>query len=506
MPVGGGFGGKFVLIEPLLAVIAVAAKRPVRLVLTRMEEFLATNPSPQCIIEVKTGARRDGTLTALQARVVFDTGVYPGSPLQIACLLLGGYYRFPNLDIHGYEVLTNRFGPGAYRAPGAPQATFAIESQLDELARKLGLDPLELRLRNAVAEGDPQPDGTPWPRIGLRECLERLRAHPAWRDRGAPPRGGDAAGRREGVGIAVGGWPGGLEPAAAACRLDNDGRVTVVTGSVDLTGTNTTLALIAAEVLGLRPDQVRVVNGDSDAAPFAGVSGGSKITYTVGAAVRRAAEDARQQILRIAADVLESSVEDLEIVDGTVQVRGAPARALPLAEIGRLSTTFGARFAPVDGRGTSAITANAPGFAAQLARVAVDEETGEVAVRRYVAVQDVGRALNPAAVEGQLHGGVAQGIGWALYERMVFDEDGRLLTASFLDYAVPSATRVPPIETAFVEVPSADGPFGAKGVGEPPVVPGAAAVANAVRDAVGVRVTEIPITPERLLRALGRLA
>ena len=496
MPVGGGFGGKFVLIEPLVAAAAVAMERPVVLQYTRMEDFLGGNPAPDCRIQLKVGAKRDGTITALQSRMVFDTGSSAGSPLQIAAILMGGYYRFPNLEIRGFEVLTHKPGAGAYRAPGAQQGTFAIESVMDELARRLGLDPLEFRLMNCVVEGDERPNGNAWPRIGLKECLEALRDHPAWRDR----EGARAAGR--GVGIAVGGWPGGVEPATAVCRLDADGRLTVVLGSVDLSGTNTTFAQVAAEAFGMDAAEIGITTASTDSAPYAGGTGGSKITYTVGPAVRKAAEEARQQILDIAAQHLEAAAEDLEIADGMVRVKGVPSSGVSLRQIASMSMSFGGKYEPVYGRGATAITESAPGFAAHLAEVEVDEVTGETRVARYVAVQDVGFAINPAAVEGQIHGGVAQGIGWALYEGMSYDAEGQLLTASLMDYALPKAGMVPPIETVLVEVPSTHGAYGSKGAGEPPAIPGPATVANAVRDAVGVRVTEIPIRPQVLARRM----
>ena len=247
MPVGGGFGGKFVLIEPLVAAAALAAGRPVLLHYSRMDDFLAGNPAPDCRISVKLGATREGKITALESRLVFDTGSSGGSPLQIAAILLGGYYRFPNLDLRGHEVLTNKPGAGAYRAPGAQQATFAIESAIDELARKLALDPLEFRLRNCAVEGDERPNGGAWPRIGLKECLEALRDHPAWQQRDA------ARAQGRGVGIAVGGWPGGIEPATAVCRLDSNGKLTVVLGSVDLTGTNTAFPKLPRKRLARPP-------------------------------------------------------------------------------------------------------------------------------------------------------------------------------------------------------------------------------------------------------------
>ncbi|HEV2108528.1 MAG TPA: xanthine dehydrogenase family protein molybdopterin-binding subunit [Thermomicrobiales bacterium] len=496
MPVGGGFGGKFVLIEPMVAAAAMAVQRPVLLQFSRMEDFLTANPAPGCRIELKVGAKRDGTITALQSKMMFESGAMGGSPLQIAAILMGGYYRFPHLEIRGYEVLTNRSKMGAYRAPGAQQGTLAIESVMDELARKLSLDPLEFRIQNCVMDGDERPNGNAWPKIGLKQTLEALRRHPAWQQR----EQSRAKGR--GIGIAVGGWPGGVEPATAVCRLDANGKMTVVLGSVDLNGTNTTFAQVAAESFGLPAEDIHVQTASTDSAPYAGGTGGSKVTYTVGPAVQRAAEDAKQQILNIAAEHMEAAVEDLELIDGTIQVKGVPGTGVSLKEIASMSMTVGSKYEPVYGRGSSAITESAPGFAVHLAEVEVDDVTGETRVTRYVAVQDVGYAINPAAVEGQIHGGVAQGIGWALYEGMSYDDEGQLLTASFLDYALPKAEMIPDIEVVLVEVPSEHGPYGAKGVGEPPAIPGAATVANAIRDATGVRVTDIPIRPERLANAL----
>lgn len=495
MEVGGAFGAKYALIDPLVAALAWKIGQPVRLVYTRNEEFRAANPAPATVMRVKTGAKRDGTLTALEATVMVDTGAYPGGTAGILCTLLGGTYRWPNLLIDGYDVFTHKPGTGAYRAPGAPQACFAIEGQIDEMARQLKLDPLEFRLQNVVGEGDPMPDGSTWPRIGAREVLEALREHPAWRDR-------NRKGSGEGVGIAFGGWPSATEPATAACRLNAEGSLTIVVGSSDISGTKTGMVLLAAEAFGVEPDAINVVTADTNTAPFAGASGGSKITYTVGAAVAKAAAEARQQVLAIAADQLEVSPDDLEIAGDRVEVRGAPGKGLSLREIAHLSSDFGQKYEPVFGRGRAAPSASAPGFVAHLARVHVDEETGAVQLLDYVAVQDVGRALNPAGIEDQVRGGVAQGVGWALYETMSYDEDGRLQTGSLMDYALPSALKVSAITPVLVEVPSPEGPHGARGVGEPPIVPGAAVIADAIADATGVRPTEIPMTPERVLAAL----
>jgi CO/xanthine dehydrogenase Mo-binding subunit len=499
-PLGGGFGAKFVLLEPLAGALALRLRRPVSVVMTRTEEFLSTTPAPPAVIELKVGARRDGTLTALEGRAVFDAGAYAGAPLGIALLLMGSYYQVPNIELRGYEVLTHKPGNGAYRAPGAVQGTFAIESVMDELARLTGVDPIDLRLRNASRPGDPMVTGQPWPKMGLVECLERLRVERGRRV--APPAGATNGRYRRGTAVAIGGWMGGIEPANAACRLDRDGTLSILVGTVDMSGTNTALAQIAAEAFGLPVEDIRVVNGDSDSAPYAGASGGSKITYTVGVAVERAARDARRQLLAIAADRLEAAVEDLEIVDRAVRVRGVPGRSVSLGELAKASMQFGAKYEPVFGRGGSATVVRSPAFAAHLSEVLVDTETGAVRVLRHLTVQDVGRAINPAAVEGQIQGGVVQGIGWALLERMPYDPAGQLLAATLMDYALPQSDQAPAVESVLLEVPSEHGPFGAKGVGEPPVVGVPAAVANAVADATGRRFTSLPITAEGVVEAL----
>lgn len=497
MEVGGAFGAKYALIDPLVAGLAKDTGRPVQLVYTRNEDFLAATPAPGTVMHVKTGAKKDGTLTALQATVIVDTGAFPGGTSGILSLLLGGTYRFPNLLIDAYDVLTNKPGCGAYRAPGAPQACFAIEGQMDELAQKLNLDPLEFRLQNAVVEGDPMPSGGAWPRIGSREVLQKLQEHPEWTNRHEKKPG-------EGVGIAFGGWPGGTQPAAASCRLNDDGSLTIVVGTADISGTKTGMALLAAESFGGSADAVNVMTADTDTAPFAPASGGSKITYTAGMAVAKAAAEARRQVLEIAADQLEAAPEDLDIVGDRVEVKGVPSRSIDLRQIARLSTGFNSKYEPILGHGRAAPPQAAPGFVAHLARVHVDEDTGIVRVLHYVAVQDVGKAINPAGVIDQIQGGVAQGVGWALYEQMVYDDQGRLRTTTFADYDLPSAVEVPPIDAVMVEVESPVGPFGARGVGEPPVVPGGAAIASAIFDATGVHLSDLPMTPEYVLSALQK--
>jgi CO/xanthine dehydrogenase Mo-binding subunit len=495
-PLGGAFGGKFALIEPLAAGAALALGRPVRLALTRTEDFLSMNPVSAQVTHLRIGALEDGTLTGLEARMIVDRGANAGWGLEgITSSLVAGPYRWRAHDVVGYGVLTNRFTFGAYRGPGAPAAAFALETLLDELAATLGLDPIELRLRNAVVQGDVAISGTPYATIGAVEVLERIREHPLWASRHELPEG-------EGVGMAVGHWPGGNEPAAAVCRVDKDGTMTIVTSAVDMSGVSTGFAAIAAATFGLEPEKVRVVLADTATGPYAGASGGSKITYTVGTAVLRAAEAAREKLLAAASEELEIAPDDLEVVDGVVRAVGAPDRSISVAEIASKALRFGGRYEPIEGHGGSAQTSGAPSVAAHLAHVRVDRETGEVTVLRHVVAQDVGRALNPALVEGQMRGGVAQGIGWALYEELAHDEDGRLVTTSFMEYAIPNAERVPEIETLIVEVPAPDGPFGAKGIGEAPVVGAPAAIVNAVAAATGARLRELPMTPARVWSAL----
>lgn len=496
-PVGGGFGGKIVLYEPMVAAAAMAVGRPVKLTLTRMEELAAGNPAPATRIWLKVGAKRDGSLTALHTKIIVDSGCYSSGLGGAIAFLLGSMYRLPHFLLESTEVLTFKASAGAYRAPGAPCGDFALETVMDELARGLNLDPLDMRLKNAARTGDLRSDDKPWPSIGLYEVLEALKVHPAWQQR----EQAKAAGR--GVGIAVGGWTGGVEPTAAACSVDRDGTINIQVGSADLSGTTTTFALIASEVFGVPVENVRVSIGDTSNSPYAGVSAGSKTTYTVGPAVQKAAQEARIQALAIAADEFEADPADLEIVDGSIRVRGLPGREIALSEIAAKGMKWDSQYGPIMATGRHADPEQAPGFCAQLAEVDVDEETGAVQVHRLVVVQDAGRAINPLAVEGQMLGGSTQGLGWALYEGIEYSEEGQILTGSLMDYAIPSMVQAAgQYETVIVEVPTDHGPFGARGVGEPPVIATAAAVANAIADKTGARPTDLPMTPPRVLSAL----
>jgi CO/xanthine dehydrogenase Mo-binding subunit len=498
--VGGGFGGKIYLTELITAALAVAVKRPVKYIMSRKEDMLAATPAPFAHVELKTGMKSDGSLVALKAKLVYDSGAFPGAPVMPGCLFVGGYYKCPNLQIEGFEVLTNKVSVGALRAPGAHNATHAIESHMDIMAQELGLDPIEVRMKNAVEEGDLLPSGQPYPRIGLKDCLQAISESEVWKRRrtitDTPNRG---------VGMAVGGWIGGLQPASAMVALNSDGTIDVTVGSADISGTNTSFQQIAAEVLNVPLSSVAVTYGDTKTAPYAGMSAGSKTTYTVGKAVQLAAEDAKRQILDIAARRFEASPDDFELADAEVHLSGDADKVITFARLGKMTTNFGARFAPVVGRGTMNTRQSAPGFSTQAAEVEIDPDTGEVTVHGYAVVQDAGFAINPLSVEGQMQGGASQGLGIALSEEMQYDDQGRLLNANLLDYRLPTTQDLPPIEAIIVEVPSEEGPYGARIIGEPSIVPGGATVANAVADAIGVRVTEIPITPERVLRALGKL-
>ncbi len=497
---GGAFGGKLLVVDPLAAAATLRLRRPVRVELTRLEDFRMTNPAPASIFDVRLGATSDGRLRGLQARLRLETGGFSDNSVEgVAAILTIGPYHWDAHEVVAYGVETNRVATGAYRAPGAPQATFALEQLIDELAERLGMDPIELRRRNIVAPEDEMADGTAWGEIGLDECLARLAAHPLYRDRANLPDG-------EGVGLAVGAWPGGRQPAAAICRLEADGRVTVVTGVVDMSGTMTGFAAIAAEGLGIVAEEVSVVSADTASAPRSPVSGGSVITYSAGRAVQKATAALREKILAYAALLLETDVRDLELEGGKVSPKGSPERGLTLAEIGRKLDGFSSDFEPLEGHGGSVPPVLAPLTSAHLVHLRVDPESGSVEVLRYVIAQDVGRALNPAIIEGQLHGGATQGLGWALYEAMVHDDAGQLLTGTFLDYAIQRASQVPVFETIIVEVPAPDGPYGAKGIGEGPVCGAAAAVANALADATGVRFRTMPMTPPRVWRGIAEAA
>ena len=491
MPVGGGFGGKVLLLETLLALLARRVMRPLRLVLTRQQVFAVAHGAPAARFELEVGAKGDGSLTGLRARFHYDNGASAGWHAGISSSFLSGTYRWPSYEITGFEVSTNKTPVEAYRAPGAPQTYFALESAMDELAQKLDLDPIELRLRNAVREGDPTGDDEPWPRIAFVECLEVAKRHPLYT---AP------VGPGEGVGVAAGSWGGARTPSAAGCRVEPDGTLSVLIGTPDVSGASTGLAMIAADAFGISADRVRIETGETGVAPYGAVAAGSQTTYSLGAAVHEAAAEARRQLLEIATEEMEAAPEDLEITDGRVAVRGVPDRFVEITQLVTLATEFMGRYRPIQASGRSAVLVASPQFTVHIARVKTDPETGDFQLTGYAAIQDVGKAINPPEIEGQVHGGATQSLGRAFGEQLVYDSDGLLRTGTLLDYELPTVDMLPSIDVRIIEVPSPVGPLGAKGVGEPPAIPGAAALANAVSRATGIRVRDLPIDRSRLVR------
>ncbi len=491
MTVGGGFGGKVSLLESLLTLLALEVGRPLRLALSRQQEFVVAHPAPAAVFEIELGAKRDGKLVGLRARYHFDNGATSGWHAGIGGSFLGGTYQIADLELTGYEVATNKTPVDAYRAPGAPQAYFALESAMDELALELDLDPIELRLRNATKEGDPTVDGGKWPRIAMVEVLEEARRHPLYTA---------AVGAGEAVGVAIGSWGGARTPAAAGCRVEPDGTLSILIGTPDIAGASTGLAMIAAEAFGVPTDKVRIETGETGVAPRGPIAAGSQSTYSLGGAVQEAAVEARRQLFEIATEVLEAGPEDLEIIDGRVAVRGVPNRFVEITKLVAMSTEFMGRHKPIQATGRSAVRGASPQFTVQIARVKADPETGAFHLTGFAAIQDVGRAINPPEVKAQIHGGAAQALGRALGEQLAYDSDGQLRSGSFLDYELPTIDQLPEIDVRLIEVPSPVGPLGAKGVGEPPAIPGSAALANALARATGIRLRAVPIDRSALVQ------
>lgn len=502
--IGGGFGGKVEgIFAPIAVLLAKKARRPVKLVLTRREELVGSNPAPHSVIRLKSGARKDGRLTALEGEILVDAGAFPsGWIMNSITVLLRNNYKFPAWRLEGLEVLTHKASIAAYRAPGGPNAAFAIECQLDEMARRLDLDPLQLRLQNLVEEGDSLTDLEPQVRVGGREVLNALAGHPAWTDPAPARHGSD--GLLHGRGLALGSWEGGRGPASAVAILDGDGKFSIVLGTVDLSGSFTSLAQIAAEALGVSVEKIIIRKASPDYAPFAPMSAGSQTIFAMGAAVKEAALDLRAKLLRHAAKELQVSEGDLAVDDEGIFSTGQSSQRRSFETLYQLGTEWFAEYGPLLGQGSAPQRQRAPGFAASIAEVAVDPATGQVRVTRLTTAQDVGRAINPLSVAGQLQGGSTQSVGMALWEEVMYDEQGRVRNPNLLDYRIPTAADLPLIETIIVEAPGGDGPYGAKLVGEPSIIPPVAAVANAVAAAVGARICDLPLSPERVWRAMRR--
>jgi len=510
--VGGGFGGKLrVGVEHFAALLAKKSGRPVKIMTTGEEELTAAYPRQGTLIELKTGVTRDGRLTARQGRIYFDTGAFAGSGpgvASVATMVLAGPYRTPNLFLEGYAVYTNKTNCGSYRAPSGPQANFAVESQMDVIADALGIDPLELRLRNIVREGDEGPTGQVLTAVGLEECLLRAAEAIGWKDRRPAP------GR--GKGIACGWWTTTGGSSGVYVKINPDGTVALNTGAVEIgTGALTGAAQVLAEELGVDLTDINVVSADTFSTPFDFGAQGSRTAFAVGNACRAAAADLRRALFAQAALLLGVSEDALALRDKHVV---GPEGRVSLAELARQSQmagggmiAHGTFIAPGTAYDTKRVEGHAypafhsPSFHAHAVDLSVDEETGEVTIHKYVVAQDVGFALNPTYIEGQIEGGVAQGLGQTLSEEIVYRE-GRVLNANLTDYKMPTALDVPRVESIIVEHPGLIGPYGAKGVGEPPNVEPPATVANAIAAAIGVRVTSLPITAEKIVMALRERA
>jgi CO/xanthine dehydrogenase Mo-binding subunit len=508
--VGGGFGGKLrVGVEHFAALLARATGRAVKVMTTSEEELTAAYARQPAIVELKTGVTRDGRILAREGRLWFDTGAFAGSGpgvASVATLMLAGPYRIPNLLLEGYAVYTHKTNFGSFRAPSGPQANFAVESQMDIIADALGLDPLELRLRNIVREGEEGPTGQVLTAVGLEECLRKAAAAIGWEERRPAP------GR--GKGIACGWWTTTGGSSGVYVKVNPDGTVALNTGAAEIgTAALTGAAQVLAEDLGVELADIHVVSADTLSTPFDFGAQGSRTAFAVGNACRAAVADLKRQILALAARHLDVAEGALQVRDGCVTAAVEGKRAT-LAELARLSQasgggliahgTFVAPPTPYDTKrveGHVYPAFHSPSFHAHAVDLSVDADTGEVTVHRYVVAQDVGFAMNPTYIEGQIEGGVAQGLGQALSEEIVY-ENGRVLNANLTDYKMPTAVDVPRVESILVQHPSLVGPFGAKGVGEPPNIEPPAAVANAVASATGVRITDLPITAEKIALAL----
>jgi CO/xanthine dehydrogenase Mo-binding subunit len=492
--IGGGFGGKtIVYLEPLALILARKSGRPVKMVMTREEVFRATGPTSGSSSTVKIGATKDGKITAVKATYNLQAGAFPGSPIRgaVGCAL--SPYDIANVEITGYDVVTNRPKVAAYRAPGAPIGAFSMESALDELARALKIDPLVLRQKNAAKEGTKAAYGATFRRIGYQETLQAALSHPHYKT---------PLGPNQGRGVASGYWFNAGGESSATVNVNEDGTVVVVTGHPDIGGSRASMVNIVAELMGIDYRRVQALIGDTSVVGFSALTGGSRVTFAAGMVVTQAAERVIQTLRERAAKIWKIDVEAVVWENGEARPAGSNAGEFPPLTLTELAAKATATGGPINARSSLNTEGAAGGFATQICDVEVDPETGKVQVIRYTAFQDAGRAIHPSYVEGQIQGGVVQGIGWALNEECIFGANGLLDNPSFLDYRMPVASDLPMIEPVVLEVPNDKHPQGVRGVAEVPIVPAMAAVANAVRNAIGLRLTELPMSPPKVLAAL----
>jgi CO/xanthine dehydrogenase Mo-binding subunit len=494
--IGGGFGGKTtIFMEPLaLALSRKAGGRPVKLVMSRSDVLRATGPTASASMDVKLGLKKDGTITAAEVRFRMQGGPFVGaSPVHEALSCALACYDVAAVHHEGFEVLANRPKAAAYRAPGSPMAAFAVESLLDEMCRELGLDPLAVRLKNAAREGTKASFGPTFNRIGLVETLQATMAHP---NLSVP------LGPNQGRGVASGFWFNHGGETSVSLAIGEDGTVTVSVGTPDIGGSRASLAMMTAETLGIAYEDVRVNIVETGALGVNEPTHGSRATFASGLAAVEAAKQAiRQMCARAAAD-WGIDAEAVEWRDGAAMPAGPNAGKFPPMTIAEIGAKMGSTGGPISGH--HEVTAGGVGasFGAHVVDVEVDPETGRTTILRYLVVQDAGRAIHPAYVEGQYQGGAAQGIGWALNEAYIYGKDGRLQNTVFLDYRIPVASDLPMIDTVIVEVPNPGHPYGVRGVGETGITPPLPAIANAIHAAAGVRLRELPMTPPKILAAI----
>ena len=492
--IGGGFGGKTVVyVEPVATMLARKSGCPVKIVMSREDVFRASGPTSGSAMRVKIGVKKDGKIVAADGEFKYQAGAFPGSPVMNGCMCAFSPYDIPNARTVGYDVVCNRPKAAAYRAPGSPISAFAVESVLDVLAQKLGMDPLQMRLKNAARAGTQMLYGPKLSHNGYAETIEAILNHPGYK---TPLK------KNQGRGVASGYWFNGGGESSATVHVNEDGTVVVATGSPDIGGTRASMAIMAAETLGIDYDKVRPIVADTASVGYTHVTGGSRVTFATGIAVVEATKKVINDLCARAAMTWKVDVEGVIWENGHARPASSNVgdfEPLSLKEIAAKRALTGGPIGAEAGVNPGGV---APGFATQFCDVEVDPETGKVTVLRYVAAQDVGRAIHPSYVEGQIQGGVAQGIGWALNEEYIYSAKGRLDNPGFLDYRIPVASDLPMIEAVLVEVPNPGHPYGAKGVGEVNICPPMAAIANAIDRAVGRRLTELPMSPPKVLAAI----
>ena len=492
MEIGGGFGGKITIyVEPVAALLSRKTGRPVKLVMSRTEVFEGTGPTCGSYIKLKMGATKDGRITAAQAYMAYEAGAYPGAPIPQGTMCVFAPYNLENGQIDGYDVVVNKPKTSAYRAPGSPNAAFATETVIDEICEKIGMDPVEFRLRNVSKEGTRRMDGPTYPRIGLVEVLEATKNHPHY---SAPLEGPN-----QGRGIGTGFWGGiGLQ-SSCNISVNPDGTVTLVEGSTDIGGTRAAVAMQAAEVLGIAAEEVHPSVADTDSIGYTAVTGGSRTAFATGYAAYEAAQEITTKLRERAATIWESSLDDVEYANGVISHKSDPELRFTFKELA-------ARLPGTGGLITASATVNPRGvggaFATGIVDVEVDPDTGKVTILRYTVVQDAGKAVHPSYVEGQMQGGAVQGIGWALNEEYFFNDNGEMVNSSFLDYRMPTSLDLPMMDTVIVEVANPGHPYGVRGTGEVPIVPPLPALSNAIYRAIGVRLRNTPMSPGKILEAL----